>query len=238
MAHILVIAGTDSSGGAGLTRDVATAAEFGVAVSPVVTAVTAQTDDGLLSAQGISAEVIRAQIDAALQPRDISAIKIGLLGTGDAVRVVARALKSAKAPVVLDPVLRSTSGGTLLDAQGAELLQRELLPNVTLITPNLDELGALSGLPDAPVADQVQRLGAQAVLVKGGHANGTDCTDILFSKQGEAVSFSAPRLPVSKRGTGCTLATAIACGLAKGLSLSAACSRAREHLQSWLSACG
>ena len=238
MAQLLVIAGTDSSGGAGLSRDVATATEFSVAVSPVVTAVTAQTDDGLLSAQGISAEVIRAQIDAALQTRDIHAIKIGMLGTGDAVRVVARALKSTKAPVVLDPVLRSTSGGTLLDAQGAELLLRELLPNVTLVTPNLDELGALSGSQDAPTAEQVRRLGAQAVLVKGGHANGTDCTDILFSKQGETVSFGAPRLLVSKRGTGCTLATAIACGLAKGLSLSAACARAKEHLQSWLSACG
>ena len=236
MSRLLVIAGTDSSGGAGLTRDLATAAGFGVAVCPVVTAVTAQTDQGLHAAQGIEPDLIHAQIISALRTPGIRAVKIGMLGTGDAVRAVAQALKTTELPVVLDPVLRSTSGGKLLDAQGLEVLMDELLPNVTLVTPNLDELATLSGLPKAPVTEQVQRLGAKAVLVKGGHGTGADCTDTLFSETSEAGTFSGPRLPVTKRGTGCTLATAIACGLAEGLSISAACSRAREHLQSWLSA--
>ena len=234
MSRLLVIAGTDSSGGAGLTRDTAVAAEFGMTVCPVVTAVTAQTDARLNSAFAIAPDLIRAQIETALSGDQVRSVKIGMLGNEDTVQVVVETLRDANLPVVLDPVLRSTSGGTLLSETGTMALLQDLLAITTLVTPNLDELASLSGLPGTPIAEQVQSLQAPAVLVKGGHGSGAYSTDTLY-RAAETREFSAPRLKVQRRGTGCSLATAIACGLAQGLPLEDSCANARTWIQGWLS---
>jgi len=234
MSRLLLIGGTDSSGGAGLTRDTAVASEFGMSVCPVVTAVTAQTDGHLYSAFAIAPDLIRAQIETAVAGGGIRGIKIGMLGNEDAVRVVAETLRGSGLPLVLDPVLRSTSGGTLLTKTGTKALMQDLLTIATLVTPNLDELASLSGRPQAPVSEQVRALKPSAVLIKGGHGHGAFSTDTLFTETASR-EFSAPRLKVQRRGTGCSLATAIACGLSQGLSLEDSCAQARTWIQTWLS---
>jgi hydroxymethylpyrimidine/phosphomethylpyrimidine kinase len=234
MSRLLIIGGTDSSGGAGLTRDTAVATSFGLAVCPVVTAVTAQTGGRLHSAFAIAPDLIRAQIETALSGGQVRGVKIGMLGNEATVEVVAETLRDRNLPVVLDSVLRSTSGGTLLSETGTQALLQDLLAITTLVTPNLEELASLSGLPGAPIAEQVKALQAAAVLVKGGHGSGAFSTDTLWHA-GATREFSAPRLKVLRRGTGCSLATAIACCLAQGLSLEDSCANARTWIQSWLS---
>ena len=236
MTHLLVIAGTDSSGGAGLSRDIATAQAFGVSVCPVVTAVTAQTHGALHRIQPMPPDLIRAQIVAALDSVDITAIKIGMLGNGESVKAVADSLAPTGLPIVLDPVLRATSGGSLLTQAGMRVLLRDLMSLVRVVTPNLDELTQLSGLPAAGIPTQVRALhqqGCPGVLVKGGHDTGPESIDQLFEHDGNTL-LRAPRLAVQKRGTGCTLATAIACGLGSGHSLSTSCRFAKTHVQTWL----
>ncbi|MEP2715046.1 hydroxymethylpyrimidine/phosphomethylpyrimidine kinase, partial [Pseudophaeobacter sp.] len=235
MSRILVIAGTDSSGGAGLSRDIAMAASMGCSVSPVVTAVTVQTNAALIASHPVPPEIIGAQVRAAFAPGGESprAVKIGMIGTPEAARQLVQALPQG-IPIVLDPVLKSSSGGELMTAETLRLL----LERVTLLTPNLQESARLSAAfapPDMNAAltqpstaeptqdpetlhwqaDQLRATGVQAVLIKGGHGRGTDSTDHLYASAGHS-SFAAPRLPVEKRGTGCSLATAIACALAQG----------------------
>ena len=240
MTRILLIAGTDSSGGAGLTRDVSVAAALGVTVAPVVTAVTAQTHKGLDAAGLMPPDLVQSQIKAALETARPDAVKIGMLGSSAIAERVAATLADRNLPTVLDPVLKSTSGGTLLEGG----LPKALLSMTTLITPNLPESAALTGLPEAADLAQIthqaralQALGARAVLVKGGHASGYDATDHLFDGQHHH-AMSAPRLEVQKRGTGCTLATAIACHLALGHDLQTACALAKRHLHDWLAGSG
>lgn len=236
-SDILVIAGTDSSGGAGLTRDTATAADLGVGVRPVVTAVTVQTNLSLSAVHPVPTCIIAAQIKAACKHPVPAAIKIGMIGTAEAAEAIALELPE-NLPIVLDPVLKSSSGGHLMPLAAITPI---LARHDVLLTPNLDECTALTG--EAPfersgdLTAQAQILcarGASAVLVKGGHGSGQKCIDQLFHPDGSQISFSAPRLPVSKRGTGCTLATAIACHLAQGLPLTEACSTAKSYLTEWL----
>jgi hydroxymethylpyrimidine/phosphomethylpyrimidine kinase len=237
--RILVIAGTDSSGGAGLTRDTATATQLGCRVAPVVTAVTVQTGRALTCVSPVPARIIEAQICAALQDAPIAAVKIGMIGSDEAARAIARCLPP-DVPVVLDPVLKTTSGGTLGSGQSLA----PLLDRVTLLTPNLDESAVLSGRPTSDTPGALRRQadallasgvhgGPKAVLIKGGHGTGAQSRDHLFSRCSHEV-FTAPRLAREMRGTGCTLATAIACNLAKGLTVSAACAEAKRTLTDWL----
>ena len=237
MKHILVIAGTDSSGGAGLSRDIATASGFGIGVRPVVTAVTAQTDGALVMAQPMPTDLVQRQIDTALSAGPPAAIKIGMLAAAEIAVTVARALTGCPAPVVLDPVLASSSGGALFT--GGNLAP--IFPLVTLLTPNLNEAARLTGTDvaqdDGAIAAQAMRLRSQgvgAVLIKGGHGTGAGSTDHLFDAAGHA-QFSAPRLQQGRRGTGCALATAIACRLALGDDLRLACGRAKDHIHGWIS---
>ena len=237
MKHILVIAGTDSSGGAGLGRDVATATGFGLAVRPIVTAVTAQTDDALVMGHPMPLDLVRGQIETALSAGPPGAIKIGMLATAEIAATVAEALSGCTAPVVLDPVLATSSGGTLF--AGGDLVP--ILPLVSLLTPNLPEAARLTGTGLAEhnraIAAQAKALRSQgvgAVLIKGGHGSGPHSTDHLFDAAGHA-QFSVPRLARGRRGTGCTLATAIACRLALGDDLHLACARAKEHVHRWIS---
>ena len=235
---MLVIGGTDSSGGAGLTRDVATLTHFGMEVLCAVTAVTAQTDAAVTAVRKLPPELVRAQIEAAMASGRISAVKIGMLADAATVAAVSAALPpSDAAPLVLDPVLAASSGGELLDAAGRATLCERLLPRTTLLTPNTVEAATLLEATPATREDEIIAQGralcargARAVLMKGGHATGPLAIDWLVTVAGNVQSFIAPRLRVSRRGTGCTLASAIAAGLAAGLSLVAACEQAKRHV--------
>jgi hydroxymethylpyrimidine/phosphomethylpyrimidine kinase len=235
---VLVIAGTDSSGGAGLTRDTQVLTARGCRVLCAVTAVTAQSDAGMSAALQMSAHLVRAQIAAAFATRRIDAIKIGMLGDAATVRAVCDGIPPrAIVPLVLDPVLASTSGAALLDAPGQAALIAELLPRTTVLTPNLPEAAQLLGTAAARDAVEAERqarallaLGAQAVLLKGGHATGALACDLLVSHGAAARSFSAARLPGAHRGSGCALAAALAAELAFGHSVIEACERAKHQV--------
>lgn len=239
--HVLVVAGSDSSGGAGIVRDIETLAAFGVKASVAITAVTVQTHQGVQHVDPVSPERVAEQMRAALSANPIAAIKIGMLATSATVAAVATVLADHPGiPVVLDPVLVSTSGGMLL-TPGATAALRDLFRACTLVTPNLPELLVLaaSGVAPspAPVAAQaggLLRAGAKAVLVKGGHADGADAIDILVQAGDAEQSFASPRLNASMRGTGCMLASAIAASLAFGDDLEVAISTAKAFVHSKL----
>jgi hydroxymethylpyrimidine/phosphomethylpyrimidine kinase len=234
---VLVIAGCDSSGGAGLVRDVRTLAHFGVQALCAVTAVTAQSDAEVSAVHLIPSELVSAQIRAALVSRRVAAIKLGMLATRATVLAVAASIPPRTAvPLVLDPVLAASSGAELLDEAGRAALLETLLPRVTLLTPNIPEAAALLGTPRAHTEEELLRqgealraLGPEAVLLKGGHGSSAAATDLLF--EAEAVHrLTAPRIAATRRGTGCALAAAIAAGLAVGLELHTACARAKQHV--------
>lgn len=235
--RLLVIAGSDSSAGAGLQADLKTAHAFGVYAQTAVTAVTVQNSRGVRAIQWISPELVRGQIEAALDDIGADAIKIGMLGSAAIAGAVADALENVSLPLVLDPVLLSSSGAALLDEAGVDILKTRLLPRATLLTPNLPEVEALVGIDagsehgmrNAIVAFALQ--GCRNVLFKGGHGDGTTVRDVLV-EGGVQTSFVSPRQDSRHtHGTGCTLATAIACGLAEGMTLSDAVARAHAFVQ-------
>jgi len=236
--HVLVVAGTDSSGGAGIARDVETVATFGLRACLTVTAVTVQTHGAVERVEQMPPDLIAAQMCAAFASNAMAAVKIGMLGSVDAVTTVASVLASRlPLPVVLDPVLASTSGRALLPMDAVEVLKRRLMPLCTLVTPNLPELALLSGKPvatdEAGIIGQAGSLfesGVAALLVKGGHAEGDRSVDLLLRAGQKPSRFEAPRLDVGMRGTGCMLASAIAAGLALGDDLDAAIGRAKDHV--------
>jgi len=221
--HVLVVAGSDSSGGAGIVRDIETLAAFDVKASVAVTAVTVQTHHGVQHIDAVPAERVAQQMRAALTANHVDAIKIGMLATAATITAVASVLTDHRdIPVVLDPVLAATSGSVLLAPTAKASLHR-LFRQCALITPNLPELSHLTAPAGPEPAEaaiaQARRLvaaGVQAVLVKGGHGSGQESVDVLV-QAGHAVHyFRAPRLAVSMRGTGCMLASAIAARLASG----------------------
>jgi|SRR5581483_8126485 len=251
---VLVIAATDSSGGAGLTRDVQVLKDLGVNALCVVTAVTAQSDRAVTAVHHVPPEVIRAQIRGALDTRPVNAVKIGMLGTQATVEAVAEALSEVHQasprrattlslrgiPLVIDPVLVSSSGGVLLDEGGRAALTGALFPTATLVTPNVPEAAALLGQPTATdertLLEQGRRLlhfGSQAILLKGGHSVGPESVDLLISREG-VERLSAPRAAGSSRGTGCALASAVAAGLASGQTLLEACAAAKRYVRGML----
>lgn len=240
---VLVIAGSDSSGGAGIVRDVRVLADFGVDALCAITAVTAQTCYHVVSVHHVPQETVRAQIHAALESRPIAAIKIGMLGTRETVNAVADCLpRHGNIPVVLDPVLISSSGGVLLDEDGREAMRTRLFPVTTLLTPNIPEAASLCGetaaaSPDVRLAQARSLLstGVHAVLLKGGHAADAEASDLLLTRTGEPEWLSAPRVDARCRGTGCALASAIAAGLANGSSVKDACQSAKRYVLSLLS---
>jgi hydroxymethylpyrimidine/phosphomethylpyrimidine kinase len=237
--RLLVIAGSDSGGGAGLQADIKTASTFGVYAMTAVTAVTAQDTVVVHTIFPVPASLVRLQIRCCLADIGADAIKIGMLGSADIAGAVADSLEydARGIPLVLDPVLASTSGVTFLDERGMAVLRDRLVPRATLLTPNIPELEALAAMPASDgkeilaAAQTLRALGAQAVLVKGGHASHAMIEDRLFW-EGGAETFAFPRIETRHtHGTGCTLATAIACGLAEGLSLPLAVGRARKFVQ-------
>ncbi|WP_424982532.1 bifunctional hydroxymethylpyrimidine kinase/phosphomethylpyrimidine kinase [Maritalea sp. S77] len=222
---ILVIAGTDSSGGAGLSRDIAVATELGFAVKPAVTAVTAQSNEAVRRIELVDADLVKAQIEAAFANNAPAAVKIGMLGDAAVVEAVVDALIGRELPIVLDPVLAASSGAQLLSDKGISAMKKRLLPLVALLTPNLLEAEILEpqSLHDL----------CRAVLLKGGHGEGDVLRDVLRDGQREIV-FTAQKQAFTPRGTGCTLSTTIACGLAGGLALEAAVRQAHHYVQNWI----
>jgi len=238
----VTIAGSDSSGGAGIEADLKTFSALGVYGAAVVTAVTAQNTHGVLGVHNVPPGFIAAQIDAVFTDLDIGAVKIGMLPNGAAIDVVAAALdRHRPRNVVLDPVMIASSGERLLRADVGRL--RSLLSRVLLVTPNLPEAAALLG--DVPARDdremraQAEKLlaqGAAAVLIKGGHRGGAESVDFLV-KPGHCLRLAAPRVATKNtHGTGCTLSSAIAAGLAKGLPLEVAAQQAKAYVSAALAA--
>jgi hydroxymethylpyrimidine/phosphomethylpyrimidine kinase len=235
----LIIAGSDSSGGAGLQADIKTATAFGVYAATAVTAVTVQDTVRLHGIHEIPSFIVREQIACVLDDIGADAIKIGLLGSATIVEIVAEVLQPAACniPIVLDPVLASTSGTALLQEGAISILKERLVPLATVLTPNIPEAETLTGIPIRDTNDmrnageRLHALGASAVLVKGGHGQGDSVGDVLVDRQGMR-TFSSPRIESrNTHGTGCTLATAIACGLAQGMTLVDSIERARAYVQ-------
>jgi hydroxymethylpyrimidine/phosphomethylpyrimidine kinase len=235
-ARVLFIGGTDSSGGAGLARDIATAARLGADSAVAVTSVTAQSDDAVAATHHMPPAHVAAQIGAA---GPVGAVKTGMLASAAIVETVARNLPPA--PLVIDPVLAASSGHDLIDAAGLAALLDLLVPRAALVTPNLPELSRLArhlGLAaDAPVHASAEALlarGCGAVLVKGGHGPAhAPCEDRLYlAAAPEApLRYTGPRHPVHLRGTGCRLASAIAVGLARHRPLARSVEQARAVLE-------
>ncbi|SEM42001.1 hydroxymethylpyrimidine/phosphomethylpyrimidine kinase [Gemmobacter aquatilis] len=229
---VLVIAGLDSSAGAGLARDLAVLAGHGIAARVAATAVTAQDAGGGCCVHPIPAAMVAAQIRAA---GPVRAAKLGMLATAEIVAAVAETLPDV--PFVLDPVLATSAGAVLLDDGGRAAMIARLIPRAALLTPNLPEAALLTGLaPGASLAELAAGVfarGAQAVLLKGGHAEGPEAVDWLWCPGRAPLRFAAPRRAGSRRGTGCTLASAIAAHLAQGADLPTACARAKRHLDTW-----
>jgi hydroxymethylpyrimidine/phosphomethylpyrimidine kinase len=238
VSAVLVIAGSDCSGGAGLARDLHTLARFGIEAMCAVTAVTVQSDSRVSAVYPLPPQLVRAQIEAALATGRIKAIKIGMLGNGAVALAVAACLPPREqVPLVLDPVLASSSGAALLDARGREVLRESLLPCATLVTPNIPEAALLLGTEPATSEEEVLRqahawlaLGPAAVLIKGGHGSGVEAVDLLVSAEGSPRRLVTLRSARTHRGTGCALATGIAAGLAAGIELGDACARARRYV--------
>jgi hydroxymethylpyrimidine/phosphomethylpyrimidine kinase len=237
----LTIAGSDSSGGAGIEADLKTFAAFRVYGACVITALTAQNTKGVFAIHEVPGDFIAAQINAVFSDLAIGAVKLGMLAHAAAIDVVAAALDRYRpANVVLDPVLAASSGEPLLQ-QGARL--RELIRRVRLVTPNLPEAAALLDAPLArdesemrAQAEKLLALGAGAVLIKGGHGGGPQSVDLLVGAEG-ALRLAAPRLATrNTHGTGCTLAAAIAAGLANGLALDEAVKQAKDYVTAAIAA--
>lgn len=243
---ILSIAASDSFGAAGIQADVKTAMALNAYCATALTAVTAQNSLGVKAIHPVPAEVLGAQLTAAVegfQPNALSAIKVGMLGHAAALPVVVAFLQNMHSPlpIVVDTVLQSSSGADLLPPAALQAYVSDLLPLATLITPNLHEAARLLDAPlattEAQQREQAQallQLGCGAVLLKGGHFEGSNASDFLVSPQCEA-RFSAPQIPTqNNRGTGCSLSTAIAVGLARGLPLEKAVEQAKGYVTNWL----
>jgi hydroxymethylpyrimidine/phosphomethylpyrimidine kinase len=236
MRTALTIAGSDSSGRAGLQADLRTFAALGVRGATAITAVTAQNASGVSAVVPLAADLVAAQIEAVVAD-GIHATKIGMLGTAAIAEAVAAAIEDLELPlVVLDPVLASSTGTRLLDADGVQVLLIELLPRVLVVTPNIPEAEALSGRRIASLDDvrdaakRLHHLGAENVIVKGGHAAGDEIVDVLFDGK-DFHEFRTARIAMARaRGTGCTFASAVAAFLALGHALPDAAARAQRHV--------
>jgi hydroxymethylpyrimidine/phosphomethylpyrimidine kinase len=234
----VTIAGSDSGGGAGIQADLKTFAAFGVYGASVITALTAQNTQGVAAIHDVPADFIAAQMDAVFSDLSVGAVKIGMLSQPAVIAAVAAGLdRHGQTDVVLDPVMIAASGDRLLAPEAVDVLRRDLIPRALIITPNLPEAAAL--LEAAPAAsegdmrDQVMgllALGPRAVLLKGGHSDGPESVDIFFDGAVE-LRLPAPRIATrNTHGTGCTLSSAIAAGLAKGLELVEAVADAKEYV--------
>ena len=239
-AIALTIAGSDSSGGAGIQADLKTFAAFGVYGASALTALTAQNTRGVVAIDAVAARFVVAQMEAVLSDLDVGAIKTGMLANAAIVAAVADRLRvELDRPIVVDPVMVATSGHVLLEPDAIDALKRQLLPKAFLVTPNLSEaarlLGADEAVSEAQTVAQARALlnfGCKAVLLKGGHGSGNEAVDILCDGAG-IERFVRPRIDTrNTHGTGCTLSAAIVALLAHGVGLREAVARAKQFV--WL----
>lgn len=241
----LTIAGSDSGGCAGIQADLKTFSALGVFGTSAITCLTAQNTRGVQAVHPVSPDMVLAQIEAVLSDFQVKAIKTGMLYSADIIAAVAQGLLARRGdiPVIIDPVMIATSGDRLIDAAATDDLVRKLFPLAALITPNLDEAATLTGSKKASATEDMVAqgrallaMGAAAVLMKGGHGEGSEAIDILVTPEG-IHTFSAPRLETrNTHGTGCTLSAAIAAGLAHGLALPEAVAKAKRYLSGSLAA--
>lgn len=244
-AIALTIAGSDSSGGAGIQADLKTFAAHQVYGASVLVALTAQNTRGVSAIHAVPRDFVTAQIDAVFEDLDVSAVKIGMLATAELIETVATALVRHRARhIVVDPVMIAASGARLLETDAVAAIQKHLFPIATVITPNLPEAAALLGTSeattDAMIEDQAQALaalGAANVLLKGGHGGGDTSSDLLLLSGGARQRFKAPRVRTrNTHGTGCTLSSAIAAGLARGMDLPEAVGHAKTYISAAIAA--
>ena len=236
--RVLIIAGSDSSGGAGIQADIKTVTALGGYAATAITAITVQNTLGVSGVFPVPVEIVEAQARAVLDDIGADAIKTGMLGDRAVVEAVARILGSAPGvPAVVDPVMIAKGGASLLAADAVDALKVLLVPRAALLTPNAPEAEALTGLAVATTDDlrragaALLKAGAQAVLMKGGHVPGERVVDILMTGDGETM-FEAERIDTRHtHGTGCTLASACAAGLAQGRPLVEAVARAWNYVQ-------
>ncbi len=242
----LSIAGSDSSGGAGIQADHKTFAALGVYGASVLTALTAQNTTGVQGVHAVPADFVRAQIESVLSDLDVRAIKTGMLATAEIIHAVAGCLAAhPDIPAVVDPVMVATSGDLLIEPDAVAAVRQTLLPRASILTPNLNEAAELTGMPVATSRDDMagqaqalQALGAHAVLIKGGHF-GTDATadDYFLDANGDGHWISAPRIDTGNlHGTGCTLSSAIAASLVRGDTPREAVANAKAYLTAALEA--
>ncbi|WP_176083840.1 bifunctional hydroxymethylpyrimidine kinase/phosphomethylpyrimidine kinase [Martelella sp. HB161492] len=237
-ANILSIAGSDPSGGAGIQADLKTFAARGTYGMAALTALTAQNTQGVSGVEQVSADFVAAQIAAIFADIRVDAVKIGMIANAGVAKAVAKSLAGHRPlAVVLDPVMVAKGGARLLPEDAITVLRAELLPLATLITPNLPEAAALLDMEEARDRDMMlvqaaalRALGPAAVLVKGGHLDGAESPDLLLSEEGP-VWFEAARVATKNtHGTGCTLSSAIAAEIGKGLPLAEATRVAKAYV--------
>lgn len=250
MPTVLTIAGSDPSGNAGIQADLKVFEAFSVKGLSAITAVTAQSNEKVISINPVAGDILSQQLYSASKNQDIAVVKIGMIGSAGNVRTIIMFLKNLKAPnIVIDPVLSSSSGTPLLEANTLPLFKNELLPLATVITPNTDEAGVLAGMNVWNIGTMKEAAreiynetlslrkippGGFAVLVKGGHLQG-DAIDILFDGE-EFTEFHAKRITGKKaRGTGCRLSSAIAAELANGKKIKDAVSEAKKYVENYIS---
>lgn len=236
MGRVLVIAGSDSGGGAGVQADIKAITALGGYAMTAVTAVTVQDTTGVHGVHPIPLEVIAAQARAVLADLGADAVKTGMLGSVEVVELVAGLLDEAAVPAVVDPVMIAKGGHPLLAEAAVAAVRERMAPRAALLTPNAPEAEALTGLAvrdldgQRRAGERLLELGAKAVLMKGGHVPGETVVDLLLTPSGET-TFEGPRLDTtSTHGTGCTLASACATGLAQGLPLEQAVARAWAYV--------
>jgi hydroxymethylpyrimidine/phosphomethylpyrimidine kinase len=234
--RVLIVAGSDSSGGAGIQADLKTVSALGAYGMTAVTALTAQNTRGVFEVVVLEARFVARQMEVCFEDLGCGAVKTGMLATGEIVEAVAETLrKRGPCPLVVDPVMVSKAGSTLLDPQAVGTLKRMLMPLATVVTPNLPEAAALLGcevttlgqMRDA--ARAIRDLGPQNVVVKGGHLAG-NAVDVLFDGQ-QFLEYPSGRVPTkNSHGTGCIFASAIAAGLAKGMTVPESVAAAKEFV--------
>jgi hydroxymethylpyrimidine/phosphomethylpyrimidine kinase len=241
---VLTVAGSDSSGGAGIQADIKTISALGGYAMTAVTALTAQDTMGVHAIHPVPADFVVWQMVCAMDDIGADAIKTGMLGDADLIETVCETLRAhaTGVPLVVDPVMVAKGGASLLASGALDRLKRLLVPLATLLTPNLPEAEVLTGLDIASedamrrAADALIQLGAPAVLLKGGHLPGDEVVDLLATEGGVEL-FRAPRIVTRHtHGTGCTLASAIATGLAQGMTLREAVTRGRAYVRAAIAA--
>ena len=237
---VLSIAGSDSSGGAGIQADLKTFSALGVYGATAITAITAQNTLGVHSQLALTPEIVYEQIIAVIDDIHPQAIKIGMLSNTNIVIAVADALSKYSIPIILDPVIVSSSGHRLLSVDAIDAIKERLLPMATLLTPNIPEMIALTNMPLASDKEKIEaaqlltNYGINAILLKGGHEEGEIKRDILYIKSKDEIHISYLSSPTIQtkniHGTGCTLSSAIAAFIARGLNLEEAITKAKEYI--------